>query len=150
MQAIYQSRRVPNNLLIVGTFSEALVKLATPPFPPQTKLNSEQNRWKQVLFWPQNSGGVWGDEGMNPKPIKILSLGVGTYVTITWEGVFTQSPSSFDLHCRYLYVLWWKTNPGQHFHSATFWSCLDSDEWFVCVIMNLRVAWEIGRSFSLK
>ena len=46
MQAIYQSRRVPNNLLIVGTFSEALVKLGTPSFPTQTKLNSEQNRWK--------------------------------------------------------------------------------------------------------
>lgn len=37
MRAIYQSKRVPNNLLIVGTFSEALVKLATPPFPPQCK-----------------------------------------------------------------------------------------------------------------
>ena len=46
VQAIYQSRRVPNNLLIVGTFSEALVKLGTPSFPTQTKLNSEQNRWK--------------------------------------------------------------------------------------------------------
>ena len=46
MQAIYQSRRVPNNLLIVGTFTEPLVKLGTPSFPPQTKLNSEQNRWK--------------------------------------------------------------------------------------------------------
>ena len=46
MQAIYQSRRVPNNLLIVGTFSEALVTLASPPFPPQTKLNSEPNRLK--------------------------------------------------------------------------------------------------------
>ena len=44
MQAIYQRRRVPNNLLIVGTFSEALVTLASPPFPPQTKLNSEPNR----------------------------------------------------------------------------------------------------------
>ena len=46
MQAIYQIRRVPNNLLIVGTFSEALMKLGTPSFPPQTMLNSEQNRWK--------------------------------------------------------------------------------------------------------
>ena len=28
---------------------------------------------------------------MNPKPNKKLSLGAGSYVTITWKGFFTQS-----------------------------------------------------------
>ena len=34
----------------VGTFPVILLKLATPPLPPQTKLNLEQNGWKWVLF----------------------------------------------------------------------------------------------------
>ena len=36
----------------------------------------------------------WGheDDGMNPKPIKILSLGAESYVIIiTWKGFSTQS-----------------------------------------------------------
>ena len=46
MQATYQSRRVLNNVplpmevKIVGIFPVILVKLATPPLPPQTKLAS--------------------------------------------------------------------------------------------------------------
>ena len=35
-------------------------------------------------------GGEWGDDGMNPKSNKKLSLGAGSYVTITWKGFFTQ------------------------------------------------------------
>ena len=38
--------------------------------------------------------GGWGheDDGMNPKPMKILSLGAEPYITIiTWKGFFTQS-----------------------------------------------------------
>ena len=32
------------------------------------------------------------NDGMNPKPIKILSLGAESYVIIiTWKGFFTQS-----------------------------------------------------------
>ena len=36
------------------------------------------------------AGGSWGEDGMNQKPTKKLSLGVGSYVTITWKGFFTQ------------------------------------------------------------
>ena len=36
--------------------------------------------------------GGWerGDDWMNPKPNKKLSLGVESYVTITWKGFLTQ------------------------------------------------------------
>ena len=37
------------------------------------------------------AGGKLGEDGMNSKPNKKLSLGVGSYVTITWKGFFTQS-----------------------------------------------------------
>ena len=38
------------------------------------------------------SCGGGGDEGMNPKPLKKLSLGAESHVTITWKGFFfTQS-----------------------------------------------------------
>ena len=75
----------------VGTFPEILLKLATPPLQPQTKLNLEQNG---CLFWPQHCQGKWGDDRMNPKPNKKLSLGAGSYVTIAWRG-FSHSPKFF-------------------------------------------------------
>ena len=65
----------------VGTFPVILEKLATPPLPPQTKLNFEQNGWKRVFFWPQY---CWvGVRGGQHKPKADL--------TITWKGFFTQS-----------------------------------------------------------
>ena len=75
----------------VGTFPVILLKLETPPLPPQTKLNFEQNGWEWVLFWPQHCWGKFGNDGMNPKPNKKLSLGAGFYLTIAWEGFFAQS-----------------------------------------------------------
>ena len=81
----------------VGTFPVILLKLATPPIPPQTKMNFEQNELKWVEmsanFRPQHfSGGGGGgrDDEINPKPNKTLSLGAGSYVAITWKGFFTQ------------------------------------------------------------
>ena len=35
--------------------------------------------------------GEVGDDGMNPKPNKKLSLGAESYGTIAWKGFFTQS-----------------------------------------------------------
>ena len=73
-----------------------LVKLVTPPLPPKTKLNFEQNfLWGQNLAgWGGGGSGEVGDEGMNLKPIKKLSLGAGSYVTITWKG-FSHTPKFF-------------------------------------------------------
>ena len=63
----------------VGTFPVLLLKLATPSLPPQTKLDLEQNGSKWVLFLATTLlgevGGGGGDDGMNPKPHKKLSLG---------------------------------------------------------------------------
>ena len=41
----------------------------------------------------RGSGG--GDDAMNPKPMKKLSLKAKCYVTITWKGFFTQSQVLF-------------------------------------------------------
>ena len=40
-----------------------------------------------------SGGGVGGggEDGMNPKPHKKLSLGAESYETIAWKGSFTQS-----------------------------------------------------------
>ena len=63
----------------VGTSPVKLLKIATPPLPPQTKLNLEQNGWNWVLFLATTllgevggggGGGGGGDDGMNPKPNK--------------------------------------------------------------------------------
>ena len=75
----------------VGTFPVILLKPATPLLSPQTKLNLEQNGWKWVLFLATTLLGEVGDDGMNPKPNKKMSLGAGSYVTIAWKGFFTQS-----------------------------------------------------------
>ena len=37
----------------------------------------------------------WGDDGMSPKPIKKLSLGAESYVTILLGRVFSHSPEFF-------------------------------------------------------
>ena len=44
-----------------------LVKLVTPPLPPQTKLNFEQNFF---FFFGGGGSGEVADEGMNLEPIK--------------------------------------------------------------------------------
>ena len=79
----------------VGTFPVLLLKLATPSLPPQTKLDLEQNGSKWVLFLAitllGEVGEGGGDDGMNPKPHKKLSLGAESYGFIAWKGFFTQS-----------------------------------------------------------
>ena len=75
----------------VATFSVILVKLATPPLPPQTKLNFEQmGGMTAFLDTTLLEEGEWGDDGMYQKEIKKLSLGAESYITITWKGFFTQ------------------------------------------------------------
>ena len=61
----------------VRTFPVILVKLVTPPLPPQTKLILSTMGGNECFFWPQHcrGGGEWGNDGMNPKQIKKLSLG---------------------------------------------------------------------------
>ena len=62
----------------VRTFPVILVKLVTPPLPPQTKLSLSTMGGNECLFWPQHcrgGGGGGGEEGRNPKQIKKLSLG---------------------------------------------------------------------------
>ena len=77
----------------VGTFPVILVKLVTPPLPPKTKLNFKQKFLGAKTLLGGGSGEV-ADEGMNLEPIKKLSLGAGSYVTITWKG-FSQTPEFF-------------------------------------------------------
>ena len=60
----------------VRTFPVILVKLVTPPLPPQTKLILSTMGGNECFFGPQHCrGGGVGKDGMNPKQIKKLSLG---------------------------------------------------------------------------
>ena len=52
----------------VGTFPLILLKLATPPLPPQTKLNLEQNGWNWVLFFAKTLLGEAGGGGRRDEP----------------------------------------------------------------------------------
>ena len=70
-----------------------LVNLVTPPLPPKTKLNFEENFLGAKTLLGGGSGEV-GNEGMNLEPIKKLSLGAGSSVTITWKG-FSHTPEFF-------------------------------------------------------
>ena len=51
----------------VGTFPVMLLKLVTPPLPPQTKLNLEQNGWKWVLFLTTTLLGEVGGRRYKPR-----------------------------------------------------------------------------------
>ena len=71
----------------VGTFPVILLKLATPPLPPQTKLDLEQNGWKWVLFWATTLLGEVGGRRDEPKAEQKIVLRSRVYGTIP----FTQS-----------------------------------------------------------
>ena len=81
------------------TFSAILVKLVTPPLPPQTKLNFEQMGGMTAFLDTTLLGEwEWGDDGMYPKEIKKLSLGAESYLEGLSHSV--QSSLIFVLHCR--------------------------------------------------
>ena len=97
----------------VGTFPVILLKLATPPLPPQTKLNLEQNGWNWVLFLTTTllGEGGGGDNAMNPKPNKKMSLGAEFYGIIACKGFFTQSQVLLSsIVVRKALRLYWDTN----------------------------------------
>ena len=70
-----------------GAFPVILVKLATPPLPPQQSWIL--NKMGEIICWAGEGGEEWEDGGRNPKRIKKLLLAAEFYV-----------PSSFGLHCR--------------------------------------------------
>ena len=63
-----------------GAFPVILVKLATPPLPPQQSWIL--NKMGEIICWA-GGGGEWEDGGSNPKRIKKLLLAAEFYVTIT-------------------------------------------------------------------
>ena len=71
----------------VGTFPVILLKLATPPLPPQTKLDLEQNGWKWGLFLATTLLGEVGGRRDEPKAEQKIVLRSRVYGTIP----FTQS-----------------------------------------------------------
>ena len=76
----------------VGTFPVILAKLAPLPFHPKQSWTLSTMGGNESIFGQTLLG--WGSGGnplMSPKPIKKLSLGSESYVTITWKGFFTQS-----------------------------------------------------------
>ena len=75
----------------VGTFPVMLLKLATPPLPPQTKLNLEQNGWKWVLFLATTLLGEVGGRRNEPKAEQKIVLRRRVLRNNCLEGIFTQS-----------------------------------------------------------
>ena len=91
----------------VGTFSVTLVKLATPPLPPQTKLNFKHHGWKRLLFlattllWGGGGGGGGGVGGRQDEP-KADQKNVNSCRVLRknyLEGLFHTVPNCFVLHC---------------------------------------------------
>ena len=64
---------------------------------------------KLSAFFGHNiARGSGGDDGMNPKPNKKLSLGAESYGTIAWKGFFTQSQdlsSSIAVTLEWFFIL---------------------------------------------
>ena len=76
----------------VGTFPVILLKLVTPPLPPQTKLNLKQNGWKWVLFSATTLlGEVGGGRRYKPKAEQKIVLRSRVLRNNCLEGLFTQS-----------------------------------------------------------
>ena len=75
----------------VGTFPVILLKLATPPLPPQTKLDLEQNGWKWVFFFATTLLGEVGERRDELKAEQKIVLRSRVVHNNCLEGLFTQS-----------------------------------------------------------
>ena len=75
----------------VGTFPVILLKLASPPLPPKTKLNLERNGWKWVLFLATTLLGEVGGRQDEPKAEQKIVLRSRVLRNNCLEGLFTQS-----------------------------------------------------------
>ena len=96
---VYRILMILNSLMAVksvGTFPVILVKLATPPLPPQTKLNFEQNGWKWVLATALLGGGQH-----EPKADQKIVFRSKVLPNNYMEGLFHTVPSCFVLYCSY-------------------------------------------------
>ena len=61
-----------------------------------------------AFFGHNIARGSRGDDGMNPRPNKKLSLGAESYGTIAWKGFFTQSQdllSSIAVTLEWFFIL---------------------------------------------
>ena len=132
----------------VGTFPLILLKLATPPLPPQTKLNLEQNGWNWVLFLAKTllgeagggGGGGGEDDGMNPKPNIKIVLRSRILRNYCLEGLLHTVPSSFVLHWRFSATIVF------HFYCD---SAKGAKKW-TTLLKTLTVFWPFGRSWTLE
>ena len=82
----------------VGTFPVILLKLATPPLPPQTKLNLEQNGWKWVLFLATTLLGEVGGRRNELKAEQKIVYRSRVLCNNCLEGRFHTVPSKY---CKY-------------------------------------------------
>ena len=96
----------------VGTFPVLLLKLATPPLPPQTKLNLEQNGWNWVLFLATTLlGEVGATTGWTQSRTQNCPKGAESYGIIACKGFFTQSQVLLSsIVVRKAFRLYWDTN----------------------------------------
>ena len=117
-----------------------LLNLATPPLPPQTKLNLEQNGWNWVLFFCHNvargSGGTTGE----PKAEQKIVLRSRILRNYCLEGLLHTVPSSFVLHWRFSATIVF------HFYCD---SAKGAKKW-TTLLKTLTVFWPFGRSWTLE
>ena len=103
----------------VRTVLVILIKVATPPLPLQTKFIWRKMGANECFFWPQHCWCVclWGVGGGGegglkrwdePKADKKMPLGVESYVTITWKGVFSQFQVLLSSIVELTYCLEWR------------------------------------------
>ena len=71
--------------------SSDITKLATPPLPPQTKLNLEENGWKWVLFSATTLLGEVSGRRDEPKAEQKIVLRSRVLRNNCFDGLFTQS-----------------------------------------------------------
>ena len=126
----------------VGTFPVILLKLATPPLPPQTKLNLEQNGWNWVLFFATTLLGEGGGERRRDEPKAEQKIVLRSRILRNYclEGLLHTVPSSFVLHWRFSATIVF------HFYCD---SAKGAKKW-TTLLKTLTVFWPFGRSWTLE
>ena len=90
--------------------SSDIPKTSDPSPPTPNKVEFGAKMGETECFSGHNiargSGEGGGDNGMNPKPLKKLSLGAESYGTIAWKGFFTQSQVLLSSIVGLLVLVW--------------------------------------------
>ena len=134
-------------------FARVELRFSSDPSPPTPNKVEFGAKWAKLsAFFGHNiARGSGGDDGMNPKPNKKLSLGAESYGTIGWKGFFTQSQVllSSIVWNRFRAINWIFRHLSLKKYRKTFSFKLLKCSFFN-KMLSVRCSWSVGPAKELR